>query len=243
MTNALQEDIDNKKPPIDFGLSIERLELRAKRSRRRVMWLSVFLAVSIVLVVAFLLASLSFQSANALRYNSITLEMLRSDRALSVQDPFYRHISSLMDRIIGPERSQDFSPPQPEELITLNSQLDEAIGRFERIRSIVGPDQPAPADNNSLVPILTTGIFSFGVIGIIVLIINICISFIRYHSQLAELYEAQSDALKASGGSAELAYQFAEKFSPTAIVMGKAPASLYEKALDVIKEVANRNTK
>lgn len=160
-----------------------------------------------------------------------------------MQDPFTRHISNLMDQIIGPQRSENFTPPSGDELAALNAQLDEAMARLERIRSIFGPDPTAPTESNVLVPILTTGIFSFGVIGIIVLIINICISFIRYHSQLAELYEAQADALKASGGSAELAYRFADKFTPTVIVMGKTPASLYEKALDVIKDVGGRSAR
>jgi len=69
--------------------------------------------------------------------------------------------------------------------------------------------------------------------------IQISVMFIRYHMRLGELYDAQSDALRASGGDAALAYALLQHLSPNAIEVGRTPASLYEKAFETIQAVAS----
>lgn len=69
--------------------------------------------------------------------------------------------------------------------------------------------------------------------------IQISVMFIRYHLRLGELYDAQSDALRASGGDAALAYALLQHLSPNAIEVGRTPASLYEKAFETIQAVAS----
>lgn len=59
----------------------------------------------------------------------------------------------------------------------------------------------------------------------------------RYYARLAEFYDAQADALLASGNDPALAIEFLEKFSPASIDFGKAPVSIYEKALDAVAKV------
>ena len=89
-------------------------------------------------------------------------------------------------------------------------------------------------------PILSTGIFSLGAVAFVILLIQIAVTFMRYHTRLAELYEAQADALRASDGNSDRAYKFMEQFSPNAIELGKMPTTIYEKALDTIKEVSKK---
>ena len=60
----------------------------------------------------------------------------------------------------------------------------------------------------------------------------------RYYARLAELYDAQADALLASGMNPLIASDFIGKFSPLSIHFGKTPSSIYEKTLDTIGNVA-----
>ena len=60
----------------------------------------------------------------------------------------------------------------------------------------------------------------------------------RYYARLAEFYDAQADALLASGNHSHLAIDFLDRFSPTVIDFGKTPMSIYEKALDTVGKVA-----
>ncbi len=81
--------------------------------------------------------------------------------------------------------------------------------------------------------LIGAGAISFGI-----LFIQIALNFMRYYARLAELYDAQADALLASRGDADKAYVLLQQFSPNAIEMGKTPTTLYEKALEAITEVA-----
>ena len=77
-----------------------------------------------------------------------------------------------------------------------------------------------------------------GAIGIAILLVQIFVSSMRYYARLAELYEAQADALLASDGDHVIAAEFLERLSPLGVDFGKAPTSLYEKALDAIGKAA-----
>ncbi len=79
-----------------------------------------------------------------------------------------------------------------------------------------------------------------GAIGIAILLVQIFVNSMRYYARLAEFYDAQADALLASGGDPAIAGEFMEKFSPLSIDFGKTPSSIYEKALDTIGNVAGR---
>lgn len=87
---------------------------------------------------------------------------------------------------------------------------------------------------------ITRGGAVAGAIGIAILVLQIFVNSMRYYARLAEFYDAQADALLASGNNPALASEFLEKFSPALIDFGKAPVSLYEKALDTVGKVAGR---
>lgn len=101
----------------------------------------------------------------------------------------------------------------------------------------------SPKVDGQLEGIATTisiGLLSAGSVAVMLFIIQIGVSFMRYYARLAESYDAQAEALKASGGDPQLAYGFMQHMSPMSIDIGAAPQTLYEKALDTIKEVAGK---
>ena len=82
--------------------------------------------------------------------------------------------------------------------------------------------------------------FSFGAVGFVILLIQISVQFMRYYARPAELYLAQADALRALGGDPSVAFEFIQHFSPASVELGKALASVYEKALETISSVYKR---
>jgi hypothetical protein len=62
----------------------------------------------------------------------------------------------------------------------------------------------------------------------------------RYYARLAELYAAQANALRASNGDPEVAFVFIQHFSPVSVDIGMAPSTVYEKAFETIRAVAEK---
>lgn len=97
---------------------------------------------------------------------------------------------------------------------------------------------PLPEDQKTdIQQAITRGGAVAGAIGIAILVLQIFVNSMRYYARLAEFYDAQADALLASGNDPALAIEFLEKFSPASIDFGKAPVSIYEKALDAVAKV------
>lgn len=122
------------------------------------------------------------------------------------------------------------------------SLLDANMGKVvELYRLSQEAKQPDSVNTSRLVgSIIATSVLSIGVVSFIVLLIQIALSFMRCHLQLAELYEAQADALRASGGDLQAARDFMDKFSPTVIPIGKMPTSYHEKLIDAVRDLARR---
>ena len=80
--------------------------------------------------------------------------------------------------------------------------------------------------------------FSIGAVAFVLFLIQIAVQFMRYYAKLSELYSAQAEALRASDGDVEVAYNFIQHFSPTSVDIGSAPTTVYEKALDVVSNIA-----
>jgi len=113
---------------------------------------------------------------------------------------------------------------------------------YERVEEARTGEKPQVAQPDYS-PIVSTIAFSAGAVAFVILAIQIAVLFMRYYAQLAELYDAQAGALEASGGDVEIAIKFMESFSPKTVVLGKAPTTLYEKALDTISDVAKAKIK
>jgi len=133
----------------------------------------------------------------------------------------------------SPAISQDYNPK------ILEERLNPILTAYERYTKakITNIDNIQFSESSSYVSLISSLLLTIGVVGFIILIIQTAVTFIRYYVRLAELYDAQADALEASDGEPEIAFNFIEKFSPLGIEFGKLPISVYEKSFDTIIEL------
>ncbi len=226
---------------IIFKNSIVNLKNRAKKSRRKVMFIFIILFSFVFLFAALILYVQSVN--NKTLYQSLELNF--KNRNYSVEEPFLRQLNVLTDSLIGPNQNYSYDEIkfiQPNDSIAgkLKSEIIETLKLYEIAHEINRKEITTTDNTTGLTNIISSSVFSLGAVGFIILLIQISIMFMRYYSRLAELYEAQAEALLVSNGDSELAYKFIENFSPNVIELGKTPISLYEKALETIKEVARK---
>ena len=86
--------------------------------------------------------------------------------------------------------------------------------------------------------LLTRGGAIAGSVGILILLVQIFVNSTRYHARLADLFASQANALRASNGSLLAAESLLEKLSPLPVDFGKTPKSVYEKAIEAVRDVA-----
>ncbi|MEP4192444.1 MAG: hypothetical protein ABJN51_15265, partial [Sneathiella sp.] len=94
------------------------------------------------------------------------------------------------------------------------------------------------SQSGSLQTLLTRGGAIAGAVGILILVVQIFVNSTRYHIRLADLYQAQANAFRASNGNLETAKILLQNLSPLSVDFGKTPTSLYEKAMDTVRDVA-----
>ena len=227
----------------NFSNAILSLRSRSRRSRS----ISLGIVATVVLVMAYLFTVVAWRYSDFRGRNMITLRQL-SEEEIRPRPPesILLHLSHALDRVLGPLPSQGgaSSPNNPSKPISqadfdvLKQEVALLIESYKAVRESqpplastreVGTDWPSTISSFAL---------SVGTIGLLVLVLQIIIAFIRYYARLAELYDAQTDALEASDGSADAAYQFIEKFSPAAIDFGRLPTPIYERAIDALAQVA-----
>lgn len=121
-------------------------------------------------------------------------------------------------------------------------EVNDLVGLYERAAKAQATEKQQPK-SDGFTSVISAVAFSAGAVVVSILLIQICVTFIRYYAQLAELYDAQAGALEASDGDANLAIKFAEHFSPNSVTFGKLPTTLYEKSLDAITELARSRLK
>ena len=107
---------------VDFKDTIERLEQRAKRSRKRVIVLSTILFFSIIMI-TFLISSLITYPSLA----GIEFRALNDDSRASIEAPFTRRVKYLMEELIGPINWRDrenFKKPDEETSKRIKAELE-----------------------------------------------------------------------------------------------------------------------
>jgi hypothetical protein len=232
--------------PSVFSETIDRLETRAKHARRRVKWVAMILFTGIYAVAAGIVI---WQSRYPDLPRSVGFIGPWGESRSRLEAPFARHVIRIKEQLAGPAPNlkgvasaevKGFVPPAGQEASRLNQELKVALDDLERAVRIVDASKQDAEPHSTIGPIISTVVFSLGAVTFLVLLIQIAVMFMRYYTRLAELYDAQADALRASGGDPKLAYGFLEHFSPNSIEIGKSPTTLYEKALDTIKEVARK---
>jgi len=242
---------------VDFSETIRRLEARARKSRHRVRW--VIGALAAVVLAGFVIAvgettnyttlSKSF-GLIGLKRSSFDPNSLRLNRT-GVEAPAAGHVMYLLERLNGPQnpyyifsysmrdvfgKQDPYVAPTLEEAAALKAELKVALDDLERAARIADIGRHEPSIAEEIRPIVTTFFYSAGIVGVILLLIQICVTFIRYHLQLAEFYDAQADAFRAADGDPNLAIALLRRM-PSVVGFEKMPMSLYEKAIDAMKEV------
>lgn len=235
----------------DFQKAISSLRNRSKRSRR----ISLAITVAVIFLAAYLFTVVAVRFSDlihpAIEFGTGSLKLRLSERNPNGAPPvppesLLLHLNQTLERSLGPLRPETApSAPPPSvgkapnqaELESLKQQVAILIDGYRSLREIDRPAvvQREGTDWSSAIASLA---LSVGSIGLLLLVLQIVIAFIRYYARLGELYDAQADALEASDGSADAAYLFIEKFSPSAIEFGKMPTPIYEKAIDALAQVA-----
>ena len=216
----------NTPKKLNFTSTIESLENRASRSARTVRWIGIALAVIVLYAASTIIYILLLDKTTPdnLKYlfANKTLESTLDERG-----------ANLVNNLISTESNKG--------AINQKEQADKLREVVVLLNSLSSSRLDASTTQPSITNSISTVAFSLGAVGFIVLLIQIAVQFMRYYARLAELYQAQADSLKASDGDPSVAYQFMEHFSPMRIEIGNAPATVYEKALDTITSVANKN--
>ncbi|MCX8890511.1 hypothetical protein NOK91_25580 [Vibrio parahaemolyticus] len=215
----MNEEIKNELPKhMNFDSSIDALEARGRRARRTML----MIGTALLCVVQILVVLIFYQ------YQDRDVSFAFSSRSLSAT--LEARGAQLADSLLSLEKnivSNEIAETKLKETITL-------------INDLKSSESSSQTPSSGFASSLSTIAFSFGAVGFVILLIQIAVQFMRYYARLAELYHAQADALRASGGDPIVAFKFIEHFSPSSIDIGKAPTSVYEKALDTISTVAKK---
>lgn len=203
---------------MNFDSSIDALEARGRRARRTML----MIGTALLFVVQVLVMLIFYQ------YQDRDVSFAFSGRSLSAT--LEARGAQLADSLLSLERNTVSNE-------VAEAKLKETITLINDLKSSESSSQTA---SSGFASSLSTIAFSFGAVGFVILLIQIAVQFMRYYARLAELYHAQADALRASGGDPLVAFKFIEHFSPSSIDIGKAPTSVYEKALDTISTVAKK---
>lgn len=212
----LQVQPGNELRNIDFGPAIESLQLRSKRCQRWVALIGGGLATSIFLIVFWIVWSYSLSNRT-----QQLIELRNVDLLLEKESNKFR-ASSVLDRP--------------------GATIDADADKFNQTPSSVGSASTAnfPVIYGGL---FSTVAFSIAAIGFVILVVQISVQFMRYYARLSELYAAQASALLASHGDTDLAIKFMDHFSPLAVDIGKTPATVYEKAFEVVAQALEASGK
>ena len=231
--------------------AIANLRARAGKARLRIRWVLGMLLFAILAVAVTDLSELGLNRISSQRRDMqlirnvvSTVESYAHDRRPEVD--LRNKFAALMDEQIGPLSKTGVEPklaanPQFEEI---NQRLDKTLEEYAKAAEIETHNEMARRlpPSTDWTAFANSVITSIGAIMFAIFFIQIALNFMRYYAQLAELYDAQADALVAAAGDQDRAAKFLEQFSPT-IEFGKTPVTIYEKSLDVVKEALGHAAK
>lgn len=245
----------------DFNKSIVSLRQRAALARKRALYVGV-LIFSLVLY-AFTYIAYSYIQKTKSPFEDFTKKTSKIDAKES--KPYWRiqrdylpnsvfdnRIEQVLSQSLG--RSTDnldswlfTSDRDNKPAITaeydpkvLESNLAPLLSGLERYSKAMQNMKKEKVVDNKIdyVSIIPAFFLSIGAVAFTFLLIQTAFTFIRYFVRLAELYDAQADALEASDGDPKVAYTFIEKFSPMGVEFGKLPVNVYEKSFNAVLEIA-----
>lgn len=226
----------------DFSKNIRSLEERSQRCYRRVKKIGWALGLLVMTLIMSILYVYGFNSVNHQAQLNRVYEKEAGEliAQLNREESLYRILEKKAIDIASEAYAQSAETSTPEQKL---KDLDQILVTLEKVTA---PDFSAAFsslqnDEKDFTNSFTTIAFSVAAIGFAVLLIQILVQFMRYYARLAELYDAQADALRISNGDPKLAYEFISSFNPSSVELGSAPASVYEKALDVVSTMTKKN--
>jgi hypothetical protein len=247
----------------DFHKSIASLRARATSARRRAILVGLMIFTLVAYAFTFIAYSYIQKSkspfehwANSATEKSITTKsskpLWRIQKQYSPPTIFDNRIEQVLSQSLG--RSADnleswlftsagdnkpaiVNKYNPKEL---QANLEPLLLGLERYSKATQSQKREEVVNDKVdyVAIIPAFFLSLGAVAFTFLLIQTAFTFIRYFVRLAELYDAQADALEASDGDPKVAYAFIEKFSPLGVDFGRLPVSVYEKSFDAVLELA-----
>jgi hypothetical protein len=214
---------------------LARLEGRAKSSRRKAFVVSAIVAALSVAAISIMIVGLLFRQQ--ILDDDLLPTIQESTRiqgqATLENNPMLRGITGDIDQEITTGKTEVVYFA---ELMFQVLQAQDA--EPEEIKAYADSFLPQLiSSRDTISPIIISAVFSAGAIGIILLLIQISMNFVRYYVRLAEAYDAQADAVRAANGEPELVSVYLKDFAVTGIEFGKAPISVYERAIDAMAEV------
>lgn len=245
----ISEDVLNK--------VVNELTTRANNARKA----RALIGMTIISVVAILSAFMSYRLTDNLSLRELRSGFLASSTSngsndtSGIREAFNLELSSAFPDASGTKllskalsRLDGGTPKssgENEELKTISkeekdealSYVSELVDYYVKVAAAEN-GRPVIKTDNTYSSLISTLALSAGAVGFVLYILQIAVSFIRYYSRLAELYDSQRTALIASGGNVETAKILMDILSNDHIGLGKEPVTLYGKALDVIGEVA-----
>lgn len=165
MNNSILNASDDKSTPIeivDFSEAIDRLDKKAKKSRRRVTFIGGLLIVSVVLLVFIIMYSVQIGRLSQIDF------AFRSASRTSVEEPIVRRVTTLMESLIGPSprsfslTTEKFIPPPPSEVEKIKSDLNKALEDLERAVKIADIGKQPGNESSGLTQLIASSVFSLG---------------------------------------------------------------------------------
>ncbi|WP_147477951.1 hypothetical protein [Pseudomonas savastanoi] len=232
---------------LDNTAAVEDLKRRAKQSRRARLCIALGLLILMSLAVAAV-----FSSSQAKTYSLSTLAEKISFNKMRDPGLFLRKSNDLLekiypDSIINMGRRMDGEDVKEEkftsdERAAYMLELEQLVKFYERTQTAYSK-QPFVQETPDWTSSVSSMAFTFGAIAISILLFQTAVSFIRYYSQLAELYDSQASALLAANNDPEKFVKYSEILSPSAVNFGKPPVSVYERAFEAIASIRGKETK
>jgi hypothetical protein len=119
-------------------------------------------------------------------------------------------------------------------------ELERLVSFYERTQTAYAKQALVQDKQAGWTDAISSLAFTFGAIAISILLFQTGVSFIRYYSQLAELYDSQASALLAANDDPDKFISFSQILSPSSVTFGKTPLSLYEKVFDTLAAARDR---
>ncbi|QTD30997.1 hypothetical protein [Pseudomonas fluorescens] len=230
---------------MSYSAAIEDLKQRAQRARRS----RLYIAFGLVFLISFSVVAV-FTSSQISEYSYRRLGEKISLNAIRDPGIFLRKSSDLLEKIY-PDGLIDMGRKMDGEEVKVGNftsddrsaymrELERLVSFYERAQTAYAKQALLQDKQAGWTDAISSVAFTFGAIAISILLFQTGVSFIRYYSQLAELYDSQASALLAANDDPDKFVSFSQVLSPSSVTFGKTPLSMYEKAFDALATARDR---